>query len=88
MECTWKMRRSVPHPLDICWIAGRPPWKDALFGDVGGRRGPPPVHPLGAQVNLSKTLGTTWPNLESRHRTISVNAFAWHLPLSEINMIQ
>ena len=36
-------------------IAGRP-WKDALFGDVGGRRGPAPVHPLGMPVNLSKQL--------------------------------
>ena len=32
------------------------PWKDALFGDVGGRRGPAPVHPLGAPVNFSKRL--------------------------------
>eukprot|EP00438_Fugacium_kawagutii_P022922 Skav226759 [mRNA] locus=scaffold8:30050:37087:+ [translate_table: standard] len=56
-------------------MAGRPPWKDALFGDVGGRRGPPPVHPLGAPVNLSKKLGTSHHALAG-HVTTSLGGVA------------
>lgn len=55
---------------------GRPPWKDALFGDVGGRRGPPPVHPLGAQVNLSKN------QLANKLQQMRHHALAGHLTTS------
>eukprot|EP00439_Symbiodinium_sp_Y106_P041556 s4488_g5.t1 len=45
-------------------------WKDALFGDVGGRRGPAPVHPLGAPVNFSKN------SLAKRLQMMSINSLA------------
>lgn len=49
---------------------GSKPWKDALFGDVGGRRGPAPVHPLGAPVNFSKN------SLAKRLQMMSINSLA------------
>jgi len=55
---------------------GRPPWKDALFGDVGGRRGPPPVHPLGAPVNLSKN------QLANKLQQMRHHALAGHVTTS------
>eukprot|EP00930_Biecheleria_cincta_P032609 TRINITY_DN22612_c1_g1_i2.p1 TRINITY_DN22612_c1_g1~~TRINITY_DN22612_c1_g1_i2.p1 ORF type:complete len:1708 (-),score=244.94 TRINITY_DN22612_c1_g1_i2:58-5181(-) len=31
------------------------PWKDCLFGDSGGRRGPPPIHPVNEPASMTRS---------------------------------